>query len=127
MSAEKNLRARIRDSLKMQEVVWGGLLTHWSVADSYTAGMPDMMACLDGHLYALELKAEKGVLSEIQKFILRNMARAGATAGVIREDREAPLGFHFERITPEGAINPPEYPATSLWLGTLREVPSVHQ
>lgn len=126
MAAEKNLRARIRDSLKIQEVAWGGLLNYWSVSDNFTSGMPDMMACLDGHLYALELKAEKGVLAPIQQFILRNMARAGATAGVLREDHHAPMGFRFERISPEGIISEPEFPASHLWLSTLR-VPSARQ
>ena len=123
MAAEKNLRSRIRDSLKIQEISWGGQLTHWSVADQFTSGMPDIMACLDGHLYALELKAEKGVLSAIQKFVLRNLARAGATAGVIREDRDAPMGFHFERILPDGETTVWEYPASHLWLSTLRIQP----
>lgn len=123
MAAEKNLRIRIKDSLKIQEVAWSGKLAYWSVADNYTAGMPDMMACLDGHLYALELKAEKGALSAIQSFILRNMARSGATAGVIRENRSAPMGFHFERITPEGEVSEPMFPANHLWLHTLRATP----
>ena len=88
------------------------------------------MACLDGHLYALELKAEKGVLAPIQQFILRSMARAGATAGVLREDHNAPMGFRFERVNPDGVAVEPEFPASHSWLSTLRlptGVPSKRQ
>jgi len=106
--------------LAIQELAYAGHLNYWSVADAYLSGQPDMMACLDGHLYALELKAKDTVLEPIQKFVLRRYARAGATAGVIRADESAVLGFRFYPIDPAGTLCQSFEPASTNWLAEIR-------
>ena len=124
MTPEGRLRAKIRDSLAIQEVRYGGNLTYWSVADAYLSGQPDMMACLNGHLFALELKAEHGVLEPIQKFVLARYDRAGATAGVLRAMQSAPLGFVFERMDHKKGLEEPfEVSSATSWLEQLSSLP----
>lgn len=120
MTPEGRLRRKISDSLAQQELHYGGRLTYWSIADSYLVGMPDMMVCLDGHLFALELKAANGRLEPIQNFVLRRYDRAGATAGVIRAHEEAPMGFVFERVNRKLGILDPIVPGVHLWLEAIK-------
>lgn len=121
MTPENRLRRKIRDSLTVQELAYGGRLTFWSVADAYMAGLPDLMAVLDGHFFALELKASQGSLEPIQKFMLLQYHRAGATAGIIRADEEAPLGFTFERIDGDPADRL-VVPCSTHWVKQIRRV-----
>jgi hypothetical protein len=46
------------------------------------AGVPDLIVIHEGHTYALELKADGGRLSEVQKAAHVALRRAGATVAV---------------------------------------------
>lgn len=46
------------------------------------AGVPDVIAIKDGRVFGLELKADKGRLSENQRKTLALLSAAGATVGV---------------------------------------------
>ena len=41
------------------------------------AGVPDVVACIDGYFVAIELKKEKGVASELQKYNVRQINKTG--------------------------------------------------
>lgn len=45
---------------------------------STMTGMPDIIACIHGRLCAMELKSQRGKLSEAQEKTLNEMALAGA-------------------------------------------------
>ena len=45
-----------------------------------TAGIPDIIACVDGRFVAFEVKTETGQLSKLQKVTLGRIREAGGTA-----------------------------------------------
>ena len=59
---------------------WGAGIT--------TSGAPDLRICVHGHVLEVELKAEYGRVSEIQKFMIAQINEAGGKAVVVR-----PSGF----------------------------------
>jgi len=70
--------------------IWGG--------GKYTrAGVPDIIACVNGYFIAVELKTETGRVSKLQEFNLENIWRAGGASMVLR-----PAGFEdFKRFIEE--------------------------
>lgn len=40
-------------------------------------GVPDILACIDGYFVGIELKKETGVVSEIQKYTIRQINKTG--------------------------------------------------
>jgi len=57
--------------------VWGGPMS--------TPGVPDLICCFKGRLIGIEIKAEKGIVSEYQKEFIDNINRAGGLAFVARD------------------------------------------
>jgi hypothetical protein len=55
---------------------WGGPMS--------TPGVPDIIGCFKGRLIGIEIKSEKGVVSEYQKEFIDNINRAGGLAFVAR-------------------------------------------
>lgn len=49
----------------------------YKVSDRFTAGIPDFLLCKDGKFLALELKSDKGKQSEIQKYVEKQIRKAG--------------------------------------------------
>lgn len=50
-------------------------------------GLPDMHICVHGHSIEVELKGERGRVSELQKFMIEQINDAGGTALVLRPDK----------------------------------------
>ncbi len=59
-----------------------------------TAGVPDIIACIDGKFYSFEVKTEKGQPTELQKATIRKIIKAGGVAVVVRsvDEVKAVLG-----------------------------------
>jgi Holliday junction resolvase len=59
-----------------------------------TAGVPDIIACIDGKFYGFEVKTEKGQPTELQKATIRKIIKAGGVAVVVRsvDEVKAVLG-----------------------------------
>jgi hypothetical protein len=55
---------------------WGGPMS--------TPGVPDIIGCFKGRLIGIEIKSEKGIVSEYQKEFIDNINRAGGLAFVAR-------------------------------------------
>ena len=53
-----------------------------------TAGIPDIIACIDGHFFGFEVKAEKGKPTALQEAAIRKILKAGGTAAVVRSAGE---------------------------------------
>ena len=49
-----------------------------------TAGIPDIIACINGHFYGFEVKTEKGKLTKLQEATIRKILAVGGTALVVR-------------------------------------------
>lgn len=53
-------------------------------ANAYTKrGVPDILACVNGHFIGLELKAENGKPSELQEYNVRKIKEAGGIAMIL--------------------------------------------
>lgn len=59
----------------------------WQVkffANKYTrVGIPDILACINGHFVAIEVKSDRGEPSELQLYNVREIRKAGGFAFVL--------------------------------------------
>lgn len=53
-----------------------------------TAGIPDVIACIDGRFFAFEVKTEIGKPTKLQEATIREILAAGGTAVVVRSVEE---------------------------------------
>ena len=53
-----------------------------------TAGIPDIIACINGRFYGFEVKTEKGKPTKLQESTIRKILAAGGTALVVRSAYE---------------------------------------
>jgi hypothetical protein len=69
IAAEKNFENKIKDFLKENNC--------WHVkffANAFTkSGIPDILCCVNGYFVAIEVKAENGTPSELQKHNIRQI------------------------------------------------------
>ena len=49
-----------------------------------TAGIPDVICCLDGRFFAFEVKTATGKATPLQKATLQKILASGGTAAVVR-------------------------------------------
>jgi hypothetical protein len=49
-----------------------------------TAGIPDIIACIDGDFFGFEVKTESGKPTKLQEVTIRKILTAGGTALVVR-------------------------------------------
>ena len=49
-----------------------------------TAGIPDIIACIEGHFFGFEVKTDKGKPTALQTVTIRKILAAGGTAAVVR-------------------------------------------
>lgn len=59
-----------------------------------TAGIPDIIACINGKFYGFEVKTDMGVPTGLQKATIRKINKAGGRALVVRSvaDVKAAIG-----------------------------------
>ena len=53
-----------------------------------TAGIPDIIACIDGKFYGFEVKNERGKPTALQEATIRKITAAGGIAMVVRSLEE---------------------------------------
>jgi hypothetical protein len=77
---EAILTHSIRDLLRAVGIfhykAWGGPMS--------APGIPDIIGCFKGRMIGIEIKSQKGVVSEYQKAFIDNINRAGGLAFVAR-------------------------------------------
>ena len=49
-----------------------------------TAGIPDIIACVDGRFYGFEVKTETGKPTKLQEATIRKILKAGGVAVIVR-------------------------------------------
>lgn len=74
MAAEKNFENKIKNYLRSRSAWY---IKYWAGAKYTKEGIPDILACIDGEFYGIEVKADSGKPKLIQLFTLRKIREAG--------------------------------------------------
>lgn len=77
----KNERALVDQMLKYLKKIGAYTI---KTADKFTSGIPDLIICYQGRTIFVEVKTIKGVVSEIQKYTLSQIAKRDCEAYVVR-------------------------------------------
>lgn len=96
MAKEKNFENRFKrwlkskgiyplgyPSSKMDVPACGYYEKRWGGGVFTTAGLPDMHICINGKSFEVELKAEDGRPSEVQKLIIRQINACGGYGEIV--------------------------------------------
>lgn len=83
VAAEKLFEQKVKKFLK-DEGCW--FLKTWG-GGFQRDGIPDLLVCCDGVFMAIELKAPKGVPSELQKWNIREIQKAGGYGFILYPDQ----------------------------------------
>lgn len=60
----------------------------YKAADRWTAGIPDLLLCIEGRFYAIELKVGKNGPTKIQRYVMGKIRSAGGKTSVCRSVEE---------------------------------------
>ena len=74
MAEEKSFENKIKEYLKIKEAWY---LKYWAGARYTKEGIPDIMACIDGKFYGIEIKATTGRPTLLQIVNLKKVRAAG--------------------------------------------------
>lgn len=79
MAQEKVFENKIKDWLKKQNCYHVKFF-----ANSFTkTGVPDILACVNGHFVGIEVKAQNGKPSELQYYNIRKIRESGGLAYIV--------------------------------------------
>lgn len=56
----------------------------YKTADRWQSGIPDLLMCINGRFYAIELKAGRNNPTKLQQYVLNKIRTAGGRAKVCR-------------------------------------------
>lgn len=70
IAQEKNFENKIKAFLKEQGV-W--FIKYWAGSKFTKDGIPDILACINGYFVAIEVKAQNGKPSELQKYHVKKI------------------------------------------------------
>lgn len=92
---EAQFQRKVEAFLRSQGV-W--FVKYWGGGQFTKAGVPDILACVNGQFVAIELKTETGRLSKLQEYNLAKIKESGGQAFVLR-----PSSFKaFQDVISEG-------------------------
>lgn len=80
MAQEKQLETKIKKFLESE----GAYFVKYFGCAFTRAGVPDLLVCVRGHFVAIEVKAENGKLSKLQKYNLEQIRKAGGIALAVK-------------------------------------------
>lgn len=80
MAEEKRFEQKIKNFLKSQNCYY---VKYFGCGFSQ-AGVPDILACVSGHFLAIEVKAEHGRVSELQRLNIERINNCGGVALVLK-------------------------------------------
>ena len=69
--------------------IWGGGFQR--------AGIPDILGCINGKFFALELKSDNGNPSTLQMYVLAKIQKCGGIASVVYPDDFEDLKIRLEK------------------------------
>ncbi len=79
MTAEKTFENKIKDFLTDHGVWW----VKYFANRNTKSGIPDILACVNGYFVAIEVKAQTGKPSDLQKYHCRKIREAGGVAVIV--------------------------------------------
>ena len=79
MAAEKNFENKIKKYLKSKNCY---CVKYFGCMYS-TSGTPDLLCCINGYFVAIEVKAQDGVVSDLQLQKIEDIRKAGGFAYVV--------------------------------------------
>lgn len=74
MTPEKKFENKVKKFLQTNNA-W--FIKYWAGSEFTKGGIPDILACIDGQFYGIEIKATNGRPSLLQLVTLRNIRSAG--------------------------------------------------
>lgn len=80
MAAEKRYENQIKQELKKMNAYH---VKYFGCAFTQ-AGVPDILSCVNGHFLAIEVKAEKGRASDLQKRNIHMITKSGGIAVICK-------------------------------------------
>jgi hypothetical protein len=81
MQNETKFKMKVQSRLSQIPGVW-----HVKIQQVALRGVPDMLICYKGKFFAWELKTLKGRVSDLQRYVLNNITKAGGIARVVTPD-----------------------------------------
>ena len=81
--AETLFQEKVEKYLSLKGAFW---IKYWGGGIYSRAGMPDLMCCVKGHFLALELKTPEGKASELQKYNIDKIRKAGGIGLFLRPE-----------------------------------------
>ena len=79
MAQEKQFEQKIKNFLKSQNCYY---VKYFGCGFS-RAGVPDILACVNGHFLAIEVKAERGRVSELQRINIERINNCGGGVALV--------------------------------------------
>lgn len=80
MAQEKTFENKVKKFLE-EEGAW--FIKYWAGAQFTKAGIPDILACVNGYFVGIEIKAQNGKPSELQLYNIDKIREAGGFAIVL--------------------------------------------
>lgn len=80
MAQEKCFENKVKKFLE-SEGCW--YIKYWAGSQFTKAGVPDILACINGHFVGIEVKAQNGKPSELQLYNIQKIRDAGGFAMVL--------------------------------------------
>ena len=77
MAKEKIFENKVKSFITSEE---GWFIKYWAGSSFTKTGIPDILACINGRFYGIEVKAENGKPSLLQLINLRKIRDAGGIA-----------------------------------------------
>jgi len=81
MASEKIFENKIKKVLKNNNA-WS--IKYWAGAMFTKSGIPDLLICANGYFTAIEVKAETGTPSELQKYNISLINKSGGYAIILK-------------------------------------------
>ena len=78
---ESKLQTKLIDVLKK---TFGEYIWFSKISDRYNRGIPDIVGCINGKFFGLELKATKGKPTLLQMYAMDKINKAGGKACIVR-------------------------------------------
>lgn len=80
MASEKNFENRVKKFLKEQGCYF---VKYWGGGNFTRSGVPDLLVCCNGRFLGLEIKAENGKPSELQRYHIEQIKKAGGIGLIV--------------------------------------------
>lgn len=81
--------ARITRKIRLALMGRGFFVFKIHGSEMMMAGLPDLIACRQGHFYGIEVKTPRGRVSERQRYVHKQIKASGGTVIVARSVEEA--------------------------------------